>query len=143
MNDELLKRLETGHDKECAMSYGMHEHCCDCSYPVRQEAAARVRELEAAQSVQNVVTYTMVEACKRAEAERDSVQHLFAQQERHRDELLAERDALRAEVERLRRQRGQAIARIKDMLMGDDGQAWKEARKFLDSIDAALAREKP
>lgn len=46
MSDELLKRLETGHDKECAMSYGMHEHCCDCSYPARQEAAARVRELE-------------------------------------------------------------------------------------------------
>ena len=47
MSDDLLKRLETGHDKECAMSYGMHEHCCDCSYTVRQEAAARVRELEA------------------------------------------------------------------------------------------------
>ena len=147
MSDDLLKRLETGHDKECAMSYGMHAHCCDCSYTVRQEAAARVKELEdyieRKRVESSVEMFAYLVRAERAEAERDSVQHLFAQQERHRDELLAERDALRAEVERLRRQRGQAIARIKDMLMGDDGQAWKEARKFLDSIDAALAGEKP
>ena len=52
--DELVKRLQTGHDSQCAMSYGMHEHCCDCSYVDRQNAAdaivalqARVAELEA------------------------------------------------------------------------------------------------
>ena len=31
-----------------------------------------------------------------------------------------------------------AIDRINDMLMGDDGQAWKEARKALPRIEAAL-----
>ena len=105
MSDELLKRLETGHDKECAMSYGMHEHCCDCSYTVRQEAAARVRELE---------------------AERDSVQHLFEQQERHRDELLAENAALRALLRGMR-------AAHNFGSMPDD---------LLASVDAALG-EKP
>lgn len=32
--------------------------------------------------------------------------------------------------------------RIADMLMGDDGQAWKEARKALPIIDAALPSHK-
>lgn len=30
--------------------------------------------------------------------------------------------------------------RINDMLMGDDGQAWKEARKALVGIDATIAK---
>lgn len=30
--------------------------------------------------------------------------------------------------------------RIRDMLMGDDGQAWKEARKALPDIEAAIAK---
>lgn len=37
----------------------------------------------------------------------------------------------------IQKQRDQAIARIKDMLMGDDGQAWKEAQKFLERIGEA------
>lgn len=48
-----------------------------------------------------------------------------------RDEL---RD-LNIELTRARRERDQAIARIKDMLQGDDGQAWKEARKFIERIE--------
>lgn len=27
------------------MSYGMHEHCCDCSYPDRQESAETILKL--------------------------------------------------------------------------------------------------
>lgn len=27
------------------MSYGMHEHCCDCSYPCRQEAVEIINKL--------------------------------------------------------------------------------------------------
>lgn len=38
---------------------------------------------------------------------------------------------LRAEVERLSRALGEAMHRIEDMLEDDDGQAFKEARKFL------------
>jgi hypothetical protein len=38
----------------------------------------------------------------------------------------------RAEI--LENKLGEAIDRIKDMLMGDDGQAFKEARKFLDIL---------
>jgi len=39
--------------------------------------------------------------------------------------------ALRAEAGRIRTQLDEAIYRIKDMLEDDDGQAWKEASKFL------------
>ena len=39
--------------------------------------------------------------------------------------------ALRAEVERIRTQLDEAIHRIEDMLEDDDGQAFKEAGKFL------------
>ena len=42
---ELVKRLQVGHDPHCAMSYGMHEHCCDCSYPCRQEAVETINKL--------------------------------------------------------------------------------------------------
>ena len=44
---ELVKRLQTGHDLHCAMSYGMHEHCCDCSFPDRAEAVATIEQLQA------------------------------------------------------------------------------------------------
>lgn len=43
--DDLVRRLQVGHDSECAMSYGMHEHCCDCSYPYRQESAETILKL--------------------------------------------------------------------------------------------------
>ena len=41
----------------------------------RQETAARVRELEAELAREKAAVYDMVEACKRAEGERDAVQH--------------------------------------------------------------------
>ena len=47
--------------------------------------------------------------------------------ERHAKQITA----LRAEVERIRTQLDEAIHRIEDMLEDDDGQAWKEAGKFL------------
>ena len=34
-------------------------------------------------------------------------------------------------IEQLTKERDEAINRINDMLMGDDGQAYKEARKFI------------
>jgi hypothetical protein len=43
-------------------------------------------------------------------------------------ELEAERDALQARL-------GEAIDRIKDILKQDDGQAYKEAEKFLDKLE--------
>ena len=43
--DDLVRRLQVGHDSGCAMSYGMHEHCCDCSYPYRQESAETILKL--------------------------------------------------------------------------------------------------
>lgn len=43
--DDLVRRLQVGHDSGCAMSYGMHEHCCDCSYPDRQESAETILKL--------------------------------------------------------------------------------------------------
>lgn len=67
-----------------------------------REAAARIRELEElrridAEASEIVGTMAMQQKARaeRAEAERDAVQHLSAQQERHRDELLAENEALR------------------------------------------------
>lgn len=49
---------------------------------------------------------------------------------------------LEADLAAARALRDEAIARVRDMYAGDDGQAWKEARKFLERIDAALAGEK-
>ncbi len=40
------------------------------------------------------------------------------------------------EVLELRQQLTEAIDRINDMLKGDDGQAWKEAQKFIDRRNA-------
>lgn len=54
--------------------------------------------------------------------------------------LRADRARLTTEIAALRVDRDMAIARIKDMLMDDDGQAWKEARKF---IAARRAGEEP
>lgn len=50
-------------------------------------------------------------------------------------ELRDELHDLNIELTRARKERDQAIARIKDMLQGDDGQAWKEARKFIERIE--------
>jgi hypothetical protein len=43
-------------------------------------------------------------------------------------------DAQAAENARLRERLTQAIERLRDMLQGDDGQAWDEARRFVDII---------
>ena len=40
--------------------------------------------------------------------------------------------ALRAENERLRAERDEALARLLDVVIADDGQAYKEARKLLE-----------
>jgi len=48
--------------------------------------------------------------------------------------LQAERDALAAENARLRERLTQAIERLRDMLKGDDGQAWDEAERFVDIV---------
>ena len=34
----------------------------------------------------------------------------------------------------------EAVARIKDLMEGDDGQAWKEARKFLEKLEKGTAK---
>jgi hypothetical protein len=41
---------------------------------------------------------------------------------------------LEAENARLRERLTQAIERLRDMLQGDDGQAWDEAERFVDII---------
>jgi uncharacterized protein YPO0396 len=41
------------------------------------------------------------------------------------------------EIRKLRATLSQATDRIKDLLKGDDGQAWKEAEKFLTSLETA------
>jgi hypothetical protein len=51
-----------------------------------------------------------------------------------RFKIRAERDAARAENARLRERLTQATERLRDMLQGDDGQAWDEAERFLDII---------
>lgn len=42
-------------------------------------------------------------------------------------------------IEWLEADKAEAIDRINDMLMGDDGQAFKEARKFVDKHSASIA----
>ena len=39
-----------------------------------------------------------------------------------------------ADNDKLQAQLDKAVDRIKDMLMGDDGQAWKEAEKFIERL---------
>ena len=48
--------------------------------------------------------------------------------------ILAHIDAQAAENARLRERLTQAIERLRDMLKGDDGQAWDEAQQFVDII---------
>jgi len=43
-------------------------------------------------------------------------------------------DAQSAEIARLRERLTQAIERLRDILQGDDGQAWGEAQRFVDII---------
>lgn len=38
---------------------------------------------------------------------------------------------------------GAAVARLQDMLQGDDGQAWKEAERALPGLLATLAKVQP
>jgi hypothetical protein len=54
--------------------------------------------------------------------------------------LVGRLNDLRDDVAEIQREALEAIARIRDMLRGDDGQAWKEAQKFLDRIDAKYKR---
>ena len=54
--------------------------------------------------------------------------------------LVGRLNDLRDDVAEIQREALEAIARIRDMLQGDDGQAWKEAQKFLDRIDAKYKR---
>jgi len=51
----------------------------------------------------------------------------------------SEVDRLREENERLRVGLWHAVDCLKDMLMGDDGQAWKEAERALPGIEEILA----
>lgn len=51
------------------------------------------------------------------------------------NELNDKNAKLEAKVEGLEKDRRMAIGRIKDMLIGDDGQAWNEAEKFMDYIN--------
>jgi ABC-type phosphate transport system auxiliary subunit len=117
---------------------------------------AKVRELEAEQAVErnayaeefrrlrksaqtaDEVTRQTVARWEITIADRDRIsanydklltEHIKVTDERN--EAWQERDRLAGEVERIRTQFDEAIARIKDMLEGDDGQAFKEAGKFL------------
>ena len=94
-DDELVKRLQVGHDPHCAMSYGMHEHCCDCSYPCRQEAVETINKLR--QDL--AAARARVEKLEGAEEDRDEYQRqakLYAERCAESDmELAAARTLLR------------------------------------------------
>jgi hypothetical protein len=63
---------------------------------------------------------------------RDYVEHVSAAR-KHR-EAIELFEAQAAEIARLRERLTQAIERLRDMLQGDDGQAWGEAQRFVDII---------
>jgi hypothetical protein len=56
---------------------------------------------------------------------------------------VAERGPLLARIRELEAALQSAHARLQDMLMDDDGQAWKEARRALPAIAAALPATNP
>ena len=125
--DDLVRRLQVGHDSGCAMSYGMHEHCCDCSYPDRQESAETILKLR-----QDLAAAQM-DAAKTGEREAvylSRIQH-----------LMSELAAARADAERYRWLRKVATPpTLAGIAWGKSGAACK----FSDpdaAIDAALAGE--
>ena len=126
--DDLVRRLQVGHDSGCAMSYGMHEHCCDCSYPDRQESAETILKLR-----QDLAAAQM-DAAKTGEREAvylSRIQH-----------LMSELAAARADAERYRWLRKVATPPTLAGIAWGNSEA---ACKFSDpdaAIDAALAGEK-
>lgn len=75
-------------------------------------------------------------------AERDQLREQV-EQARHESSLLClDIDALESDRKSLREQLKFALYRLEDMLKGDDGQAWKEAQRFVDAArkDASEAQ---
>lgn len=58
-------------------------------------------------------------------------------------DLIAERDRRRADVRELASALQTAVWRLDDMLIGDDGQAWKEAERAMPPLRALLAKHNP
>jgi hypothetical protein len=56
-------------------------------------------------------------------------------------EAEAENERMTAHAKVFAAQRDRAVGHLRDVLKADDGQAWKEARRFLDGIDAHLAED--
>jgi hypothetical protein len=54
------------------------------------------------------------------------------------NQYAAELKRLRRELAEAQRDAERAIGHLRDVLAADDGQAWKEARRFLEGIDAAI-----
>jgi len=57
-------------------------------------------------------------------------------------ELQAQVRKLQAELAELKSQHKEAVDRIKDLLLGDDGQACKEAERYLDKQKKILTQAK-
>lgn len=121
--DDLVRRLQVGHDSGCAMSYGMHEHCCDCSYPDRQESAETILKLR----------QDLAEARQISGYDWD---FLEAQAQSIR-ELQADLAAARADAERYRwiRDNHEVRGRAMEIVYGMNGSDWDAA------IDAAQAQD--
>ena len=120
--DDLVRRLQVGHDSGCAMSYGMHEHCCDCSYPDRQESAETILKLR-----QDLAAAQM-DAAKTGEREAvylSRIQH-----------LMSELAAAQTDAERYRWLRDETSQAPDYIIRNVDPAKWDEA------IDAVLAGEK-
>jgi hypothetical protein len=94
--DDLIARLERGHDDWCAMRQCTHEASCDCDFVERAEAAAALREQ--AQEIERLIVHGRGDALSFKCA---SEARYFWQQRAERAE--AERDAARAEAEALRK----------------------------------------
>ena len=157
--DELVKRLQTGHDSQCAMSYGMHEHCCDCSYVDRQDAAdaivalqARVAELErllthtgllAAQDEHNALRHDIARhvqiATEQAQEMEELRQDLAAARANTEVSVNAARLCATAKLEALRADLAAARALLRKM---SDAELGQRLWQWHDAIDAALAGDK-
>lgn len=88
------------------------------------QAAAAIRTLEAKVRDDEKTMRDMAARWETTIADRDRLDLECAR-------LTLDRDRLAGEVERIRVQFDEAIFRLKDMLEDDDGQAFKEAGKFL------------